>query len=166
MPLWTGTGINPTHLLEDVIYPTLDVLDPAIPNTKHAALLLLGTAYIESRLANLRQEPTGPARSLWQIEGSTFAGIQKKLQETRYSMIRVSVESLLGVSLPEEVQLVGNLHYSCAVARCLYWFEPSALPTDPRDMYSYYRKVWKPGKPQSEAVFLEGLRKVPGLINI
>lgn len=157
MALWTGAGINPEHILEYIIRPVLDVLDPPIPTTPYAMILLLGTAWIESRCGqNLHQEP-GPAASMYQVEPATYASIIKRLDAPKHAQLRVGIESFTGISLPEEMQMHGNLYYATAIARTLYWLEPSPLPKTLDGMYLYYLKVWKPGKKQPRSVFVNGV---------
>ena len=162
MALYAGPGINPAHLLEYVIEPVLTALP--IHSPLQTGALLLGTAWIESRCGqNLHQEP-GPAASLYQIEPVTYKAIYQRLNTQRHSMLMVAVDALACQSLPDETQVHGNLYYATAIARCLYYFDPNPIPASLSDLYEYYLRVWRPGRPQPTSVFLSVARYVPGVL--
>ncbi len=162
--LYHGPGINPSHLLEYVIVPTLQALP--IPYSPQAAALLLGTAWIESRCGqNLHQEP-GPAMSLFQIEPKTFGAVLDLLWEPRHQKLLAATEAWQFPGLSRKSQLHGNLYYATAIARCLYFFSPLRIPTNIDDMYEMYRAVWKPGKIQPLQVWQEGIRAAGDIAKI
>lgn len=150
--LYSGKGINPDHLVSYVIRPVLQHFDPIVPYSTRAEKLLLATAWIESHCGqNLKQEP-GPARGMWQMEPATADLVHHQLTEKQdYLLGRLRL-----IRFPAGVNEIANLHYSCGLARFLYWFEPSAIP-DEAGMYDYYLKVWRPGKPRPRSVFNRGL---------
>lgn len=121
--------MEPRHLYEYVIRPTLDYLSSAQPgiNSLAARRLLLGTAMAESDLRYLRQLSDGPALGLWQMEPDSHDDIWTHYLFYRPELAR-AVEAMTARWPRGAFALVGNLFYGCAMARMQYYRSPKALP--------------------------------------
>ncbi len=117
--------INPVHLKEHVIVPTLKYLDMY---SDAAVNLLLGTAAQESGLGHyLVQLNGGPARGIYQMEPFTSNCILRNHVKHRKSL-RLKVTSLVGTHAADTDPMVSNLAYATAMARLHYMRVPFALP--------------------------------------
>ena len=118
--------LNPQHVLELVIRPTLEFLDLASPSAER---LLLGTAITESRLRHLRQFGGGPALGLYQIEPATHRDLfENFLDYPRRHALRDRLQGLAAPSESLDRRLIANLSYATAAARLIYFRRPEALP--------------------------------------
>ena len=116
--------------------------------------LLLGTGATESGMGRLFKQVRGPALSLWQIETRTSYDIEYRYVPQFHPHL---VEILQGLKLKNQaffeltheadlphknVELYGNLYYSCAIARLLYLSKPEPLPAydDIWGMARYWKK--------------------------
>jgi hypothetical protein len=146
--------ISHHHLLQVVIRPALRYLDAVarVPATPAAAALMLGTALAESRGIYLRQLGDGPALGLWQVEPATEADVWENWLKYR-PVLQRAVRDVCGLSgagsetlALRQLSLAANLHYSCIIARLVYYRAPEALPrvdaplSDVADAYAAY---WK-----------------------
>lgn len=135
--------ISPTQFLLMVITPTLQYLDPYVPYSDEAAMLLLGTAAVESRLKYLEQLH-GPALGLYQIEPATHEDLWRRYL-ARDEVLAGRVAALLSAECQGDVttilrrsaepfplrchqELVYNLRYATAIARLVYYCAPEPLP--------------------------------------
>jgi hypothetical protein len=119
-------SFHPNHLRNEIIIPTLELLEPVgIGNVNAAAQLLLGTCAAESLLGQWRhQMGGGPALSIYQIEPNTerdvwenFLDYNPKIAErVRYLMYGGGNE------------LQYNDFYATAIARLVYFRDPFKLP--------------------------------------
>lgn len=120
------SGLDPRHLLRDVIRPALAELPPEYRTTA-AEQIVLGTAAVESRLTWLRQHGAGPARGLWQMEGQTFADIRDRFLVGRPAIGRAFSRLAIAVR-PEVDELCGNLFLGALCCRLKYMMAPRPLP--------------------------------------
>lgn len=102
--------------------------------------LMLGTAAAESGMGRWFKQVRGPALSPWQIETRTAYDIEYRyLPEKKPHLIpileglKLKDQAFFNVkhtsALPKEnKELYGNLYYSCAIARLLYYSKPQPLP--------------------------------------
>lgn len=137
--------INPKHLEDDIIRPTLKLMADFDDRlyTESAVNLLLGTAAQESDGGYyLKQSPTGPGLGPYSMEGGDH-GTHRSLWQ--HYLSRPSKEHLREIILglvPEssvhhhpdgwvyvdDKELIGNLPYATAMARLKYWPAKKPLP--------------------------------------
>jgi hypothetical protein len=146
--------ISHHHLLQVVIRPALRYLDATakIPNTPAAQALMLGTALAESRGIYLRQLGDGPALGLWQVEPATERDVWENWLKYRATALR-AVSDVLGLERAgaatlalRQLALAANLHYSCIIARLVYYRAPESLPrvdSTLSDMADAFAAYWK-----------------------
>ncbi len=140
--------IEPSHLLQYVIRPTLATLAEVsgLPLASEAAeRLLLATAAQESQCGRYLHQIGGPARGIYQIEPATYIDVIGRLDEKRWPKLRGVVLGLRNDALmPRNTQMEGNLLYATAVARANYWLVPEELPAaDHKEgIWVYYKKYW------------------------
>lgn len=122
------TGLIAREFLDLVIRPTLSELANADHriNSPAAERLLLGTAVYESNLRYMKQRG-GPARSLFQIEPTTFEDVWRWLT-AQSSSLPTTVHRLCFTGKSALDQYAGNQHLACAIARLLYWRSHDPLP--------------------------------------
>lgn len=138
--------MTPEILLHLVVRPVVAYL--AWPQPTEREVLLVGIAMVESDLRFRKQQPSGPARSFWQIELPTAVDTLKRCKP-----VRDLWEALL---LPEIVVHTDVEHTdlgACALACGILRLTEGRLPllgesSDPQK--DYYRRAWRPGKPHDE----------------
>jgi hypothetical protein len=141
-------SISVRQLLTEVIRPTLEYLDLG---GEAAEQLLLGTAAQESNCHYLRQVGGGPALGLWQMEPATHNDIWHnwlRFDDELFDAVKglLPCRWLPGgqdpVVLDFAPELVGNLPYAAAMARCHYRRVPQPLPAvgDVRSMAQYWKR--------------------------
>lgn len=138
-------GIDPNHLVNHVVIPTLNHLGERFA-TPSAINLVIGTALVESKLRWLVQLNDGPARGLWQMEPKTHADHVNWLSEHQDIRRAVNDLSFTGMTLTQ--QITGNLYYACAMCRVHYWRvnERLPLPDDVSGMASYWKRFYNTRK--------------------
>ena len=136
--------ISAAHLRNHVIQPVLERLDM---DSLAAENLLLGTAAVETELGTYLVQLSGPALGIYQVEPATYYDLL-----TNWLPYRAHVQTLLlpyQAREPEGVeQLVGNLYFATAVARCIYRRVPERLPDaeDVAGMARYWKRYWNTPK--------------------
>lgn len=148
-------------LLADVVRTAIDPALFRLPekmDSLRARILLLAIGLQESAFRFRRQTPAGPARGFWQFELGTAR----------------SRGGVTGVALhPETRQLFSDFCYrlstssapnavywsiehddvlAAGVARLLLWTAPEPLPEvgEVDAAWTYYERLWRPGKPRPE----------------
>lgn len=112
-------GLNPEQLREYIIHPTLKFI---AHHSKSAEELLMLTAAAESELGYYIHQVGGPALGIYQMEPATHDDIWGNW--LKYKAMAGHVSNL-GTQSSE---LVSNLAYATAMARCHYLRVPEALP--------------------------------------
>lgn len=122
-------GLDQRDVLQYVVTPTLQYLDPEIPYSRGAERLLLGTAIHESKLQWLDQTAPGPgpAYGLWQVEAATHDDLWTRFVEPRQALAH-KLRSLRAPWASPIDQLRWNLPYACAIARVVYFRIPDPMP--------------------------------------
>jgi hypothetical protein len=141
--------MTPATLLSLVVRPTLQWLGPPYAS-REAEVMLLAIAGQESRCSHRCQTPTGPARSLWQIEPPTARAVYDKWGRGRAALNDLSVP---GPAFLVDEWLRWSDLAACVIARGILWLEPSPLPAigDQQGAWTYYaERCWRPGKPHPE----------------
>jgi len=150
-------SIKPEHL-RNLINETLSIILPDM-TSKDATELLMMTAAQESHCGRyLKQEGTGPALGIFQIEPATYRDLFHNF--LRYNQrLLAHLEGYFRVHERNfELNLKGNLSYQIVIARLQYRRFPEALPSCDcsTSMAQYYKKYWntKKGKATiAEALF-------------
>ena len=160
--------MNPDQLLNHIIVPTLKMLDPVIPYSNDAAILLLGTAAQESNCGHeVKQVGGGPAVGIFQMEPKTIADILvnylKYREDKLLSVLNMSftARDSCGIELSDFVRkynngiafgrpkLIDSLNsefmmnpmLACAFARVQYYRVSEPLPSfHDDDAFAWY---WK-----------------------
>lgn len=130
--------IDPDQLKSLIIIPALKYINMY---SGSAVNLLLGTCAQESKMGQyLKQLGGGPALGIYQIEPDTHSDVlynyiayREKLRN-RFSMLRTD--------LSYDYNLMGNLHYSTAIARVIYYRAKGPLPPsgDIEGLAAYWKK--------------------------
>ena len=146
--------MDPIEFHDFVIKPTLDQLGLDQPG---ASFLLLGTALVESELAHVRQVGGGPALGVYQMEPATHADIWANWFPRHKDLAR-AVLALVADWPPGATQLVPNLQYATAMARCLYRRRPEPLPApfDIPAMALYWKRYWNTFQPEQTHGYIAG----------
>ena len=107
-----------------------------------AVELLLGTAIQESSLTYLVQLGGGPAAGLFQMEPATHNDIWKNYLSFREDLALRVLTLSFTPGTPNAMEMIGNMHYACAMARMLYKRVPEALPEagDVEGMANYWKE--------------------------
>ncbi len=148
--------MDPVEFHDYVIKPTLDQLGLDQPG---ASFLLLGTALVETNLKALRQTGGGPALGVYQMEPATHDDIwQNWLNRRTPSMVDLG-NTVLGLAADwpnGATQMVANLQYATAMARCLYRRrpEPLPLPFDIPAMALYWKTYWNTFQPEQTHLYV------------
>lgn len=146
--------IAPSDLRTYIIKPTLDKLEMG---GEAAEELLLGTAAQESACGARLVQLGGPALGLWQMEPQTHDDIWINYLRFR-APLAGAVGGFLFNALPHVSQLVGNLHYACAMARIKYARSSLPLPAagDLAAQAAVYKQVYN--TPAGKATMDEYMR--------
>ena len=133
--------IDASQLRNRVIAPVLDYLGMG---GLAAENLLLGTAAVESEMGTwLAQVGGGPALGIYQMEPRTLHDLRVNWLDFRPDISQL-VDVLLYPHDPPEVQLVTNLAFATAAARCLYRRAREPLPaaSDLPGLAGYWKRHW------------------------
>jgi hypothetical protein len=132
--------ISASHLRNHVIVPVLEHLDL---DSLAAQNLLLGTAAVETEMGAYLVQIRGPALGIYQIEPLTYRDVWDHWI-THRPLIRAAVTAFAGDYPCGADQLVGNLYYATAVARCIYRRDPAPLPAadDIEGLARTWKRVW------------------------
>ena len=105
--------------------------------------LLLATAMQESQCGAHLRQVGGPALGVWQMEPRTHDDIWENFLAFRVPLA-AKISTFLFTGLPRVEQLVGNLYYSCAMARVQYYRSPRPLPPagDLEAQAAYYKIIY------------------------
>lgn len=154
-------GISPQDLRYQIIRPSLEAIGLGGDGAEE---LLLGTAAQESGCGARLLQVSGPALGLWQMEPGTHADIWANFLVFRKELA-TRVSTLLVAGLSKQAQLVGNLYYSCAMARVQYLRSPHAVPA-PGDLEAQaqlYKVCYNtPGGAASVDEYIANARRVIG----
>ena len=135
--------INVSQFRTLVVQPVLRkmaVWQPSM-NTPSAENLLVGTAVQESHLTYLKQLGTGPALGVMQIEPATHDDVWINYLDYRKEAASMMLEFSVGSDHSAD-QLPWNLAYCVAMARMVFWRQPSAIPADASDLEAL-GQYWK-----------------------
>lgn len=147
--------IEPPQLLQAVIRPALASCAAAVDEPRladpRAAALLVAIAIQESDLRYLRQYPTGPARSWWQIEPLT-GGLAMRRATAALGEPWRRLLHLHGLDGPLHETLTAWPLSAAVAARLLLWHDPRRLPDlGAQDAaWDVYIGCWRPGRPHAQ----------------
>lgn len=120
-------GIASNHLRLYVIRPLLKKIGLW---SESAENLLLGTAAQESSLGMYLHQINGPALGIYQIEPATHLDIWLNFLDFRPAL-KIVMQNLVSKKFSLQnpsSELIGNLYYSTAIARIIYFRAPFKLP--------------------------------------
>ena len=143
--------ITAADLLSLIVRPTLRWLGEKYA-THEAEVLLIAIAIQESRLAARRQQPSGPARSYWQIEPQTAKAVYLKWGTGQRALDKLGLRPVTLLIAKEQMEWseVG----SCIIARGILYLDSKPLPWVGNEdaAWDYYaNRTWRPGKPRHNA---------------
>jgi len=146
--------MDPVDFHDYIIKPTLDQLNLDQPG---ASFLLLGTALVESNLERVRQVGGGPALGVFQMEPATHASLWGDWLPRHQELAR-DLLHLTSDWPPGATQMVANLQYATAMARCLYRRRPEPLPGefDIPAMALYWKRHWNTFQPEQTHEYVTG----------
>lgn len=139
--------IKPEHLKRHVIEPTLKYLERINPklNSKAAVNLLMGTVAHESHGGHYLKQVGGPALGIFQIEPATHKDIYENFLAYDIELkTAIQLLTLKTSLISEEMELINNLMYSCAIARLIFWRVSEPLPheNDINGVAGYWKKYY------------------------
>src|SRR5215469_1588892 len=106
---------------------------------------------LRARYQNSPSETPGPARGWWQFEqGGGVKGVMNH-QSSKATAARV----LTDLSIVHNTSAVWRALEGCdllatSFARLLLWTDSAPLPTNQKDGWNCYMRVWRPGKPHPD----------------
>ena len=137
-----------------------------------AVELLYATGLVESKYHYIRQHPTGPARSFFQLETHSVidnlisylhfrSGLREQCarasftQEEWWEVPTTEAQKSSWMSMWEKI-IESNMRAAIIHARLIYWRSPGKLPTlDPEQMGKYWVKNYNRGGKGTIKKFLE-----------
>ena len=137
-----------------------------------AVELLYATGLVESKYHYIRQHPTGPARSFFQLETHSVidnlisylhfrASLREQCarasftQEEWWEVPTTEAQKSSWMSMWEKI-IESNMRAAIIHARLIYWRSPGKLPTlDPEQMGKYWVKNYNRGGKGTIKKFLE-----------
>lgn len=127
--------INKDQLKKHIIQPALKTL---VMQSDAAVNLLLGTCAQESAMGHYLRQINGPALGIYQIEPATHRDLYDNYLKHRPHMLN----KLRLINIKSEQALIGDLNYSTAVARLIYYRCPDPLPeaNDVVGLAKYWKK--------------------------
>lgn len=139
------------HLRKYIIVPTLKFLGDKYLSDS-AINLLLGTAAQESHLGEYLHQINGEACGIYQIEEDTHSDLFENYLQFNNAILEKILKLLINFIEPSfgmpcqfhEENLIGNLYYSTAIARLLYYRHPAFLPKadDIEGLAKYWKKYF------------------------
>lgn len=135
-------------VLAQAIDPALEMLPPRM-RSDQARVMLLAIGRQESNFAARVQGGNGPARGLWQFERGGVLGAMHHHASAEYFHRFVRDCRVTYGSGPVYDALATDDVLAASVARLLLWTDPKPLPTigDADAAWTYYLRLWRPGKP-------------------
>ncbi|MCU0601273.1 MAG: hypothetical protein MUC33_01270 [Desulfobacterales bacterium] len=138
-------AIHKDHLRQ-LIRETLRHLEPEIPYSEAAVELLMLTAAQETQLGKYLVQIKGPARGIYQVEPASERSVLAMLAlrhpalHAKLMALNLAVDGQDGQLTDRDI--IHNLAYATALARCFYWLKPGPIPKAPGDQAAYYKKYW------------------------
>jgi len=142
-----ATMIKPSDLANHVIRPTLENMAEfdSRMNTEDAVNLLMGIAAVESKLGyHLMQQPSGPARGIYQMEPITHSDVRRYWNRSDKKQLGDICRGMASQHLYDDdpdLELFTNLKYQTCAARVRLWYVRDALPAF--DDIEGQAKYWK-----------------------
>jgi len=158
--------MTPDFLSRWIIPAALSLL-PASYDTPAARRILIAIALQESGCKARRQSGNGPARSFWQFETIGVQGLLMRVDKGDTGGKTAEAAKWAGIqATPEAIHsaIEHNDVLAATCARLLLYTHPLPLPDDMDGAWSYYLKLWRPGKPRPDhwrECWAEALELVP-----
>lgn len=139
------------QVYQHTIPAAFDLL-PSRMDTPEAKAMILAIGLQESRFQH-RVQVGGPAHGFWQFEKG--GGVRGVINHVYVGPILVPVLQTLRYRANEDEcyqAIVHNDVLACVFARLFLWTGSGRLPLKAETTYawSYYNKVWRPGRPHPE----------------
>lgn len=134
-------GINAEQFRELVVRPALQ--DMRL-HSQAAEDLVVGTAAQESRLAYLKQSPTGPALGVFQIEPATYRDYWQNYLRRRRALRERILRDVGATRQPPPEKLITDLRFAAIMCRVHYLRIRAPLPDagDVRGMAEYWKRYY------------------------
>lgn len=133
-------GINPRHLLSQIIIPACKISNS---DSLNARGLLLGTCSNESALGYSLVQDGVPDGGLgpWQMERATHDDCWDKVIKSRSSLNKAMI---ITFGPTDAHEMIYNLLYAAVMCRIQYsrFVEPLPYYGDVKSVYAYYKKYW------------------------
>lgn len=133
---YLNMGIDKKQLVQYVIEPTLQQLNLY---SRQAALLLLGTAEIESQCGIFIHQIRGPALGIYQMEPATHDDIWENFIKNKNSL---KSKPLISQCIQDQNRLVYDLQYATMMTRLHYLRVSESLPLTPEGMARYHKQFY------------------------
>lgn len=150
-----GEPGTPAWFAAEVLAPGLAWLAPMVPpggppDTPAVRRWLLAVAMQESGLRHRTQLGGGPARGFWQFEQAGVRGVLMHPASGKLALAacRAAVVEPDAASVWRAIE--GHDRLATALARLLLWTDPHPVPTEERDGWACYLRLWRPGRPRPE----------------
>lgn len=135
-------GLDPGQVRADIIKPAISLVGGW---SLAAENLVLGTAFVESRLRYVRQI-RGPALGIFQMEPTTYHDLWDNYVASR-TALATNLQALAGGPpgyKPAATSLIGNLSFAAAMCRVFYLRVPAGLPGsgDALAMANYHKRFY------------------------
>jgi hypothetical protein len=151
----SATGLNPAHLLKQVVRPALEPLPPQFKGVKAEQIVMMIGAHESMGFSQLKQI-IGPAIGLWQMEPATFHWLRDEAFNQpgpKYHAIRLALAAPLihglqrwhpedQLPIPDASALAWNLRLAAVYCRARLIPAKGSLPErdDIREMALYAKK--------------------------
>lgn len=136
-------GINPNHLRDYIIIPTLEKFNLC---SDSAVNLILGTAAVESDMGYFLKQNNGTAEGIYQMEPGTHTDIWINYLMYHQNIASIMMEYLGSESLilASANQMISNLNHMTIMTRIHYLRVPEKLPeaNDIAALARYWKKYY------------------------
>lgn len=140
-----------SHVRDYVIIPTLKFIGKQYFSDS-AVNLLLGTCAQETHMGEYLYQINGSAAGIYQIEEATHNDLYENYLQFNNSILEKIIKLLINFIEPNfgmapqfcNENLIGNLYYSTAIARLLYYRHSEPLPNanDIEGLAKYWKKYY------------------------
>jgi hypothetical protein len=136
--------MSPKLFLLRAVEPGLSLL-PGYMVSDTARVLLMAIAGQESNWEARAQSNDGPALGYWQFQIEAV----NQVISAQFPLASAVLTTLNVKVVEAHAALQYNDPLACAFARLLLWDDPAPLPAIGSELalWTYYLRVWKPGKP-------------------
>lgn len=141
------------HLVMACVLRSRALWPVTIERGERACVLLTAIALQESDGRWRTQQPSGPARSWWQIEPIAVRDVLRRARSiVAVALDRHGLRAADAETIHEELGHPARDDLAACIARAILWLVPVPLPETSREeaTWAYYLRAWRPGKPRPE----------------